>query len=171
MKRIFRSLYRPIALDLGCANAPNTRGLGQVVHVDIVVRDSPPPRMIVADMLQAPSMFREWPIGTVYMIDSIEHLEQPNACKLLEELDKLAERIVVFVPWGPLWLNEETGPSGHHSYWYPVDFEARGFTVWEWPNFHVFPDGTKSGAILAWKDIKSPRCSSEELSMWAGVPI
>jgi len=169
--RIVKALYQAPGIELGCGNAPHTRDLPEMTFADLITRQNPPGDMITMDILEAPERFSDKKFGVIYMLDVVEHLYRLPALKLLSELEKITERIVIFTPLGELWMEKETGPSGHHSAWLPSDFEAIGYTTWSWPIYHNFGEGKTHGAFWAWKDMGLNTPSVEMIAHAAEVEL
>lgn len=68
-------------------------------------------------------------------IDVIEHLEKPDALKLLDALTRRARRVLVTTPWG---FRPQEIPGmpfeAHRSGWHPWDFSGR-YRVHQWAAF------------------------------------
>lgn len=169
--RIVHALYNRPGIELGCGNAPHTRMLPEMTFADLIVRENPPEGIVVMDITEAPVRFSDRRFGTVIMLDVVEHLYKLPALKLLADLEKITDRIVIFTPLGELWMENETGPSGHHSGWLPSDLEHFGYTTWSWPVFHDFGGGSTHGAFWAWKDVRGVTPTVEDVAKKAGVEL
>lgn len=158
-------------LDLGCGNAPVTRHMKPCVMIDCDARDKSPENTILCDIRNAPSMFRLWSFGTVYMVDVIEHLHTHEGLKLLSELEALCQRIAIFTPLGEMWVTpESTNPHAHRSGWTEDQLAGLGYHTWVWPTFHRYPDGYVHGAIWAWKTLRdAPDITPDKLAKLANV--
>jgi hypothetical protein len=165
--RIVSALIVPgmTTLDLGCGEAPFTKHLRDVVHIDLKPHVTQPDRLIVADIRDVPVMYAHWRFGTCFLLDVLEHLTKDDGSALLRDLEALCQRIVVFTPTGELWVTPDEGdPHSHRCGWTPVELEALGYHVWEWPRYHEFPDGNTHGAFWAWKCLCGPSLTPEELA-------
>jgi len=169
--RMVWELYKAPGIDLGCCNASHTRILPQMTFVDLIRQGNPPDNLVEMDILDVPKVYAGRKFGVAYMLDSVEHLYQQPALKLLKELESIAERIVVFTPIGELWMNNDSGPDGHHSGWTPDMFEAMGYETWTWPKYHLFTSGETHGAFWAWKDIGKENMTVEKLSKNSRVKV
>ena len=161
-------------LDLGCRSAQLTRDLnGDWMDIDRV-SDSPA-TMIEGDIRDAPQVFADKNYDLLIMTDVIEHLTQSDGGKLLKRLlqkrpkgRSICSGALIFTPTGELDIGRP-GPHAHHSGWYPEDFYAKGFVVWEWPVWHRFADQSIRGVFFAWKLRKTTTAS--DVSKLSGVTI
>lgn len=92
----------------------------------------------------------------VLMIDVIEHLENEEALKLIEHLQSVAKRIVIFTVVGDTvgYSNHDMDNSlqEHKSAWYPENFEDLGFEVTVYEDFHHhLGDGHVDAMWAVWK--------------------
>jgi hypothetical protein len=73
--------------------------------------------------------------NAVFLVDVIEHLEKPRARFLLEELEQIADQIVIITRRG--FRQQHDGEfNTHRSGWYPDDFNTEGWTVGILKNFY-----------------------------------
>ena len=92
-------------------------------------------------------------VDAVLAIDIVEHLEKEEGLEILDEMPRVARKLIVC--WAPLGLLERgpynpdltENPYQVHKWGpEPEDFQSRGWEVNIYPDWHQ--DG---GAIFAWK--------------------
>lgn len=154
-------------LDLGCGAANQTRKFeGVWVDIEPRIEGVVNGQVVVGDAMDW-IMTANLDFNLIILGDAIEHLSRADGEILLELIaDK---NILIFTPVGELWLKEVMGdsPHEHKSGWYPEEFFNSGWTVWEWPVWHRFPDGAFSGAFWAWN--MNPARTVQEVAEKAGV--
>ena len=110
------------------------------------------------------SLFEEQEFECVTGMDIIEHLELEDANKVLDLCDKIAEKCqLYFIPVGDHpqtddpWGYDNEHWNTHRSVWQPQMMVDRGFEVWHYPDWHVFPAGVKKSTEAMWclKDSES----------------
>jgi SAM-dependent methyltransferase len=152
-------------LDLGTRLGAHTRDLPipKRLYVDLEELPGRPDPFLRADALRVREWTRPGEFEVVTCLDFIEHLEKADGERLIADLEELAgRRVIYFTPLGPLWLDLEPGPRGHHSGWLPEEFISRGYQVWSWPEFHA---SIPHGAFWAWKTLSGPEVSASELAL------
>jgi cyclopropane fatty-acyl-phospholipid synthase-like methyltransferase len=101
---------------------------------------------------------RRWDV--VLGIDFVEHLDQRNAQYVIEHMEAVASKVILFVPEGNHPQDKDHYEMGgdhwqtHRSIWQAADLEALGFTVERWLDFHVWAKdrGVDPGALwAAWR--------------------
>lgn len=172
--RIVRALLSNChtVLDLGCGKRHQTKHIPDTVCVDIDPSFADDPKLLVLDVLTTPKVFARWKFDAVLLSDVVEHLEKSDGLNLLRELEAITARIILFTPFGNLWVSapgEAISPHQHRSGWLPEDLPT--YTHWVWPRFHQFPEGEEAGAFFAWKWINEPAPSPEEIAKLAGTTI
>jgi hypothetical protein len=143
-------------LDLGCCEGTSTKNLGfpEKLHVDLLRRPTAPEPFLQADIRNADTLFRPKSYDAVFAIDVVEHLYKDAGLKLIRDMEAIARKSVVFfTPHGSLWVCQDDNPDSHHSGWIPEEFEALGYRICLWPEFHIWADKHCTGAFLAWKRI------------------
>ena len=94
-------------------------------------------------------------------LDVIEHLTREEGERLLEHLEKVADKLIIlqtpdgFLPQGPLQDPKFDEWDTHRSGWKAEDFLSRGYCVWRTPlDFHHNPTGLLGdwSALLVWKN-------------------
>ncbi len=86
-------------------------------------------------------------------IDFIEHLEVDDAIATIADLQRVARRVVLFIPEGTHpQTTDHHGMGGdhwqtHRSNWYATHPGLEGFTVERWPEFHAGTPGKDAGAL------------------------
>lgn len=144
-------------IDLGCGEAPLTKDFSGVwidsdprIPAGVELNGT----FLHADIRQAPYMQlvrNLGPYNLMAMTDVIEHLRPEDAFRLVKVMSEQCRNAFVFTPLGHLSVvPEATDPHSHKSGWWPETFWASGWQVWEWPEFHLFPNGYKHGAFFAW---------------------
>lgn len=165
-RRIIRALIDdcPKVLDLGCGGRFYTHDIPNTVWIDIDPKLATDPRVLLMDVREAPQALRRMHFDVALMTDIIEHFPKADGYKLLQELENLAERIIVFTPLGNMWVTDkEPGSHMHHrSGWFPHELEAIGYKTWAWPIFHNFA-GEIFGAMYAWKWMRQPSPDPEDI--------
>lgn len=83
------------------------------------------------DLRQTPLPFNDEEFDVATCIEVIEHLPKNNGFSLLNELQRIAKKVIITTPHGPLsqkaWDNNPF--QKHLSCWYVKDFAKRGYTV------------------------------------------
>lgn len=121
-------------LDIGCGDHPTTFPVVTGIHflADPVLGRGDWEYCVAKLRRYYNNWFKR--IDTVALIDVIEHLEKPEALRLLRETEALVPRIIVFTPLG--FLPQDDGPfNTHRSGWMPEDF-GDGWTVTVYPHYH-----------------------------------
>lgn len=140
-------------VDIGCCFAPNTPNLGfdQRLYVDVVDR--------VLDHANEQPFFQKFDILTIndfaikkdvaLALDVIEHLLLPDGRKLIDIMQRMSRRQVVFTPLTDLFgmaQPDNNDPEAHRSLWSPDDFPGWGTLVF--PDYHRIWNG---GAFFTWR--------------------
>lgn len=70
--------------------------------------------------------------------DVIEHLKKEDGYKLIQDLEKLSNKTIVFLtPLGDIAIGEsKIQYHVHLSGWRPEEFVKLGYQCWVFPNFH-----------------------------------
>ena len=170
--RIVRVLHLPgmRTLDLGCGTAEHTLPLGNVLLVDAIRMPGAPDLVVIGDIRKIGSIVESEKFGTAYLLDVPEHLTKAEGIALFNDLSKICQRIVFFTPIGELWVTaDDEHPYSHKCGWTPQEARDLGFTTWEWPKFHRFPDGAEHGAFWAWRDATGENPTAEQIAREAQV--
>lgn len=125
-------------IDIGCGEtkqqfvtARRTLGIDPVCPKDIKHIDS----FVQGDWSTALEWMDKMLFDTVLLADVIEHLNYPEAKRLLEETEnQFVKQIVVFTPYGMLY-QEDGEYNTHRSGWLPSDF-GKDWQVFVFPHFH-----------------------------------
>lgn len=157
-KRILETLYHMAgegpAIDLGCGQAHVTQHWPGAILVDLVNRPNPHIPIILMDIREVPKsqLVRRERIRLMVMTDSLEHLTKDDGQALLTEMWLYCDAQVIFTPMGAHHLKpDSTHLDDHKSAWYAASFAQRNWSVWSWPSYHHFEDGSKLGAFWAWR--------------------
>lgn len=140
-------------IDLMCCTAPNTPKLGfsERWYVDIMDRilDHPDEQKFFhKHNALSVHRFMAYEVDVAICSDGIEHLTVEDGHKLLEVMNLIGHKQIIFTPLGELWLEKtpSNDPEAHRSAWYPEMIPG-------WASI-VFPDYHKKwgvGAFFAWK--------------------
>jgi SAM-dependent methyltransferase len=103
------------------------------------------------DVRQLGRVFDANEFDGVVGFDIVEHLDKPEALKLIKACERLA-RVVVwwFVPIGDHKQEFDPRDEGneelqrHRSLWKPKEFTQLGYDVWHYPDWHKRHDGLHS---------------------------
>ena len=151
--RILNAIYALIgggaAVDLGCGEAHTTKNWPMCTLVDLVQRASADRWIEALDIRLAPALFarEQRKYNLTVISDVIEHLTRADGDKLIADMEPITKAMFIFTPIGPYKLDENSkDPDVHKSAWTPEEFEALGWQVWAWPNYHPFV-----GSFYAWK--------------------
>lgn len=113
---------------------------------------------ICADATVAAKQIPENSFDGAMLIDFIEHLEKPTALDLLDNVERIATRVIlVHCPAGQHPQTEDVFGLGgdeyqtHRSQWEAEDFESRGYVVVVIDNFFEEKLGVDPRAIIAVK--------------------
>ena len=94
-------------------------------------------------------------------IDFVEHLELGRAFKVIEDMQRIANTVALFVPEGSHPQSADLYGMGgdhwqtHRSSWSAGDLEHFGFTVERWPDFHASSPGKDPGALwCTWRRLE-----------------
>jgi hypothetical protein len=139
-------------IDLCCAFAPNTPKLGFEMrdYVDLLPRvldhREEQQNFIQRDVLEIGNDHLHYDVAICS--DGIEHFLPKDGKKLLDVMQKISDKQIIFTPLGELWLEKTptSDPEAHRSAWYPSMLPG-------WACI-VFPDYHKEwgvGAFWAWK--------------------
>jgi hypothetical protein len=143
---------RESLIDLCCCHAPNTSQMGfkKRVYVDVVQRGldvaSENQYFVLADVLGDHPIFNEtYQVSTC--LDGIEHISKEAGTKLLERMQAISEKQVLFTPLDP-WCMDEANPDpeSHKSVWKPEDLPGWASVVM--PYYHEL---LGIGAWFFWK--------------------
>jgi len=123
---------------------------------------------------EAITRFPPGAVDTVFLLDIIEHLEKPQAVKLLSATERLPRRqLVVFTTLGFIPQHHPDGRDAwglgggtwqeHRSGWGPADF-GPGWEVVACPDFHTHDNlghlyDVPRGALWAFHDARDPRAA------------
>ena len=129
-------------LDLGCGDGEfglilrtRLKLLEYTVGLDIDVENVRKSKnkyhdVILGDVRKPP--FRDNSFDVVCMFEVLDHLEKRDAIKVLDNLEKLAKRLVILsCPHGsPRGVREETNIwQRHRSDWFPNELRSKGYKV------------------------------------------
>jgi hypothetical protein len=137
-------------VDLGCNLAPHTPLLGFAdrMYVDILPRildhREEQKYFVQQDIL----LFKRTDDKDVSIAsDVIEHFTKENGFKLIEIMERISNRQILFTPLGDYMVDHvSTDPEGHHSGWYPEDFP--GYASIVFPEYHPT---LGVGAFFVWR--------------------
>lgn len=138
-------------IDLGSNLAPHTARLGfkERKYVDILPRTldyhEEQQYFEQADILDTP-LDKHYTVA--FSLDCVEHLTIPNGFKLIQIMNTISYKQILFSPLTDLFgFDYETdNPEAHRSLWHPVMFE--GYAALTFPNFHKIWNG---GAFFVWR--------------------
>lgn len=159
-------------LDLGCREAPATKQF-RGVWIDLEPIFSEPHALIIKGDIRSFDTFepvKSRHFSLLTMFDVLEHLTREDGLSVLHRATDHCDAAMIFTPIGELWVHDPPGPSPHEhrSGWYPEEFWANGWTVWEWPIFHQ-NEGSMHGAFMAWKGER--HISVKDAASAAGVVL
>ena len=132
-----------------------TRDLPLSRRTFVVAPDAAPPHIPGWDIERCDLKQWQGRGDCVSLLDVVEHLERPDADRVLTELERRYRVVVVFTPWG--FMRQDPGTDArlandpwmwHRCGFLPDEFERRGYITLGWPLFHP---GAQVGAILAVK--------------------
>jgi hypothetical protein len=129
-------------VDLCCAFAPNTPKLGfqQRRYMDIIDRklDHPEEQNLFIKLdvlLLAEAMHNQ--VDVAICSDGIEHFYPDDGKKLINVMQQISQKQIIFTPLGEIFPLHNTGPDdpeAHHSLWTPDDFP--GWATLVFPDYH-----------------------------------
>lgn len=134
---------RDSMIDLGCCYAPNTPMLGfeKRRYIDVVYRQldhiGEQEHFEQADILETPVDVH---YTVAFSLDSIEHLTISDGYKLLNIMNTISDRQIIFSPLTDLFgmaKKRNKNPEAHRSLWKPEELEQM------FPNqyaYLIFPD-------------------------------
>ena len=135
-------------IDLCCAECTITKQLPfkNKTYVDVLAWNPNVPNFIQTDVLGDHEVFNNH-YDVANCSDGIEHLRPEQGQLLIERMNKLANKQILFTPLGPYLVEpNSTIPESHKSAWYPEDFP--GFAAITCPNWHPT---LNVGAFFVWK--------------------
>ncbi len=143
-------------IDLCCGEVAALRHLtfARSIHVDITDLPLRPRklRFVNANVLGDDPVFNDH-YDIAACLDGIEHLTKPDGHKLIQRMNVIADRSIIFTPLGDMWLGKEgeTDPMVHKSGWTPADFaDYPQWSTLVFPNWHL---GWKFGGLFAWSGL------------------
>jgi len=167
-------------LGLGCGFADVLRALKapgrKIVGIDVFepyialnrVRE-PSMEFILGDVKNVVDLLKGRQFDVVLLFDIVEHLEEEDARKLIDDAEKVARnKVIAFIPVGPCpqtdkqWIERlpDQIPNPyqiHRSIWYPETMDLRGNDVWSWTKFHHprvdFGQTERFGAMFCVKEV------------------
>ena len=146
-------------IEVGCGyRARAARGARVYIGIDVhqpylaeAHKRHPTRIFMLADWEQALVMFEDQSFQGLYAIDFIEHLGRREGRRFLKEAVRVAERVAVFTPLGPMPQVPQDGEpesQRHRSAWAPEDFG--GWDIEILSPFHgQLADGTPLSEPLA----------------------
>jgi hypothetical protein len=125
-------------IDLCCYDGGQTKYLDfkEKTFVDVIKPDGAvyPGKFIETDVLGDHPVFQKR-YGVAYCLDGIEHLHKTDGYRLLQKMESISDRQILFTPLGEYMVNpHDPHPHSHKSGWYPGDAEGYGVVVA--PNWH-----------------------------------
>lgn len=139
-------------LDLMCCEGNSTRYLkvAKRILVDIQYRKVEKKE---SDMFVVSDVFNfldhdAYMYDAAFCLDGIEHLSRGDGFRLMDQIQKSADKVIFFTPLGSYCVTDDDDPDHHHSAWLPEDFEAFGYSTLVFPQFH---ETLKFGAFFAFK--------------------
>jgi hypothetical protein len=149
MEIILGSTHRGTMIDLGCHKAAHTPlfKFKERKYVDLIKNtlDFPEEQQFfeVGDILDTPLDKR---YNVAFSLDVIEHLTITNGAKLLNIMNTISDKRVLFTPLDDLFgMDLETdNPESHRSLWKPEIIEElfpNQFIFVTFPNYHKVWDG------------------------------
>jgi hypothetical protein len=128
-------------LDIGCGTSMTMRHLGipkpvgaegYGPSVEKAKANNTHDEIVQCDVNELSSYFRPNQFDACVALDVIEHLKKPNGLKLMEDMEKIAKkRVVFFTPSG--YLPQGHTDSGdlqvHLSGWEPAEMAGYGYNV------------------------------------------
>jgi len=137
--------------DLMCYHAPYTSQLGfnERTYVDVLDRgldDKEEQKYFVnSDVIRfLEAAEQAWDV--TICSDGIEHLYLSKGKRLIELMEGLSDKQIIFTPTRDKNLVMDSDPDSHKSSWTPDDFEA--YAIIEFPDFHPT---LNQGAFFAFK--------------------
>lgn len=128
-------------LDIGCNKAPHTPLLGfkDRLYIDILPRvlDHPDEQRFFHQKDALHITAKHIVAETTICSDCIEHVSRENGFKLINIMERISYRQVLFTPLDPWCMSDKTpqeDPEGHHSVWSPEDFP--GYASIVFPVYH-----------------------------------
>jgi hypothetical protein len=155
-EKISRSIIGPqmaeqTFIDLCCCEATVTRRyeFREKTYVDVLDCWHIPGQMhrfVQADVLGEHEIFDKQ-YNIAYCSDGIEHLLKEDGFRLIEKMEKISSKQILFTPLGEYLVDASNpDPKGHKSGWHPNDFP--GFAAIVAPNYHPT---LNIGAFWVWK--------------------
>jgi SAM-dependent methyltransferase len=164
-------------LELGCGLAdllkdlrfPGRRLVGMEVwkpYVDSARVSYPDIEFILGDIREADKLVSAKSFDVVVCSDVLEHLEIPEAEKLIAAAEAIAiEKVVYFIPVGihgqfdDPWIGRISDHTPnpyqlHKSTWYPKMMEDKGYVVWHWTDYHPPQPNKECGAMFCVKNVR-----------------
>lgn len=163
-------------LELGCGMAdlmkelrfPGRRLAGIEVwppYIEAARIWCPDMEFILGDIREADKLVPAKSFDVVICSDVVEHLEIPEAEKLIAVAEMIAiNKVIFFIPVGvhgqedDPWLGRI--PDGlpnpfqaHKSTWYPKMMEDKGYMVWHWTDYHPPQPNKERGAMFCVKEL------------------
>jgi hypothetical protein len=139
-------------IEVGCGyRARAAKGARVYVGIDVhqpylaeAHRRYPSRLFMLSDWSMVLQMFEDRTFLGLYAIDFIEHLGRREGRRFLKDAIRVAERVAIFTPYGPMPQVPQDGEpesQRHRSAWTPSDFD--GWEVEILPGFHgQLADGT-----------------------------
>lgn len=83
------------------------------------------------DLHNLPIPYKNREFDILMCMDVIEDLEKTHGFKLLDELERIAQTVIVSTPreWNPMRYEDNPEVLGHISHWTLEDFRKRGYTM------------------------------------------
>lgn len=127
-------------IDLCCCHAPNTAQMKfkKRVYVDVVQRgldvESENAHFVLTDVLGEHPIFEDhYEVSTC--LDGIEHLPKEAGTRLIERMQKISDKQVLFTPLDPWCMGvDDPSPESHKSVWTPED--TPGWASIVMPKYH-----------------------------------
>lgn len=140
MRAICRPTLRRSMADLMSCTAPNTPRLGFSIrrYFDVIDRklDHPgeQPFFTKVNVLELPTSLS---FDVAMCLDGIEHLTYDDGRKLIDIMERIADKQILFTPLTDLFgmaKDENLDPEAHRSLWKPEDFPEYASIVF--PDYH-----------------------------------
>ena len=139
-------------IDLCCNEARMTKQLDfqERTYVDVracSVGTAEQSNFVQADVLGEHEVFNRH-YDVAFCLDGIEHLSYQDGLKLLERMERISDRQILFTPLGDYLVEEDNSdPCCHKSGWRPLLLPP-GWASIELPQYHESLD---IGAFFFWK--------------------